>query len=151
MASPPAARISATTASAAVTEPPLPSTAPPRSFTTTLAPRAASASACCLPRPPPAPVTIATLPSKRIAIECFLLIHDETARCHQLAAHAHALVHVSTPIATAARQWSRVGNRLRAEGNGHSRLGLSLYSLNNCVDNCEHLRYLACKSLIYNE
>src|SRR4029450_7443825 len=43
--------------------PPLPSTLPPRSFTTTLAPRAASASACWRPRPPPAPVTIATRPA----------------------------------------------------------------------------------------
>ena len=43
----------------------MPSTAPPRSLTTTLAPRAASSSACLRPRPRPAPVTIATRPSKR--------------------------------------------------------------------------------------
>ena len=51
---------SATTASAAVADPPEPSRAPPRSLTTTLAPRAARARACSRPRPPPAPVTIAT-------------------------------------------------------------------------------------------
>ena len=67
MASPPKALISATTASAAAEEPPEPSTEPPRSLTTTLAPRRASSSACCRPRPPPAPVTIATLPSKRMS------------------------------------------------------------------------------------
>ena len=39
----------------------------PRSLTTTFAPRAASASACWRPSPPPAPVTIATRPSKEIA------------------------------------------------------------------------------------
>src|SRR5262245_15606656 len=65
-ASPPSALISATTSFAAWLEPPLPSTAPPRSFTTTRAPRRASSSAWALPSPPPAPVTIATLPSKRM-------------------------------------------------------------------------------------
>src|SRR5215207_2977674 len=68
MACPPAARISSTTLSAAAEEPPLPSRAAPRSFTTTLAPRAASPSACARPRPLPAPVTIATRPSKRMVI-----------------------------------------------------------------------------------
>ena len=66
IASPPAALISSTTACAAVAEPPEPSTEPPRSLTTTLAPRAASSSACWRPRPPPAPVTIATRPVKSI-------------------------------------------------------------------------------------
>src|SRR5215469_4439923 len=60
------ASISATTSFAAWLEPPLPSTAPPRSFTTTRAPRRASSSAWALPSPPPAPVTIATLPSNRM-------------------------------------------------------------------------------------
>ena len=45
-ASPPAARISSTTFCAAPAVPPLPSTAPPRSLTSTLAPRAARANAC---------------------------------------------------------------------------------------------------------
>src|SRR5829696_176327 len=63
MASPPAALISSTTIWAAVVALPVPSTEPPRSFTTTRAPRRASSSACERPRPPPAPVTIATLPS----------------------------------------------------------------------------------------
>ena len=70
IALPPAARISSTTALAAVGVPPLPSSVPPRSLTTTAAPRAASARACSRPRPPPAPVTIATRPSNRIDI-CF--------------------------------------------------------------------------------
>src|SRR5574343_735080 len=65
MATPPAARISATTASAAALLPPLPSRAEPRSLTSTLAPRAASCRAWLRPRPPPAPVTMATRPSKR--------------------------------------------------------------------------------------
>ena len=40
----------------------------PRSLTTTFAPRAASPSAWQRPRPPPAPVTIATRPSNRIVM-----------------------------------------------------------------------------------
>src|SRR4029453_4927889 len=68
IASPPAALISATAPSPALLEPPLPSTAPPRSFTTTLAPRRASSSACDRPSPPPAPVTMATFPSNRMAM-----------------------------------------------------------------------------------
>ena len=68
-ASPPAALISSTTSCAAPASLPEPSTAPPRSLTTTSAPREASERACCLPRPPPAPVMIATLPSKpRVAM-----------------------------------------------------------------------------------
>src|SRR5215213_3759948 len=62
-ASPPAALISSTTVWAGPVELPEPSTAPPRSFTTTRAPRDASDRACSRPRPPPAPVMIATLPS----------------------------------------------------------------------------------------
>lgn len=56
MAWPPAARISATTASAGARF---------RSLTTTCAPREASRSAWVRPRPPPAPVTMATRPSRR--------------------------------------------------------------------------------------
>src|SRR6185312_2018737 len=67
IASPPAALISPTTLAAASDDPPVPSTAPPRSLTTTFAPRRASSSACWRPSPPPAPVTIATLPSKRMS------------------------------------------------------------------------------------
>src|SRR6056297_1736308 len=62
-ASPPASWISSTTSWAAPLSLPVPSTEPPRSFTTMSAPRLAIISACCLPRPPPAPVMIATLPS----------------------------------------------------------------------------------------
>src|SRR4051812_7910537 len=67
MAVPPAASISATTASAASLWP-VPSRLAPRSLTTTLAPRRASSSAYARPRPPPAPVTMATRPSKLIVI-----------------------------------------------------------------------------------
>jgi len=63
IASPPALRISSTTASAGVSEPPVPSRAPPKSLTTTFAPRLANPSACARPRPLPAPVTMATRPS----------------------------------------------------------------------------------------
>ena len=52
-------------ASAAALLPPLPSRAEPRSLTSTFAPRAASCKAWLRPRPPPAPVTMATRPSKR--------------------------------------------------------------------------------------
>ena len=69
IASPPAARISATTASAAALVPR--SAGRPKSLTTTFAPRAASASACCRPNPPPAPVTIATRPLKLMPILAF--------------------------------------------------------------------------------
>src|SRR4051812_39930976 len=68
IAMPPALRISSTTASAGESEPPLPSRAPPKSLTTTFAPRLASPSACALPRPLPAPVTMATRPSNLIAM-----------------------------------------------------------------------------------
>jgi hypothetical protein len=72
IASPPALWISSTTASAGVSDPPVPSRAPPKSLTTTLAPRAASPSACARPRPLPAPVTIATRPSNLIVMREFL-------------------------------------------------------------------------------
>src|SRR5690349_23991836 len=68
IAVPPALRISSTTASAGDSEPPVPSRAPPKSLTTTLAPRLASPSACARPRPLPAPVTIATRPSNLIVM-----------------------------------------------------------------------------------
>src|SRR5262249_50374254 len=64
-ASPPAAVISCATASAALASAPSPVRLPPRSFTTTRAPRAASASAWARPRPWAAPVTTATRPSSR--------------------------------------------------------------------------------------
>ena len=60
IASPPAAVISSTTCCASDGDPPSPRTSPPRSLTTTLAPRSASARAYARPRPPAAPVTIAT-------------------------------------------------------------------------------------------
>src|SRR4029077_9571763 len=47
---------------------PVPSRAPPRSFTTTFAPRDASSIACARPSPPPAPVTMATRPSNRTSL-----------------------------------------------------------------------------------
>src|SRR5690242_17756659 len=68
MAVPPAFKISSTTFSAGLSEPPVPSRAPPKSLTTTLAPRLASPSACARPRPLPAPVTIATRPSNLIVM-----------------------------------------------------------------------------------
>src|SRR5215472_4248196 len=60
---PPASVISATTWSAGPTSLPEPSTAEPRSLTSTAAPSAASRVATDLPIPRPAPVTIATRPS----------------------------------------------------------------------------------------
>src|SRR5882762_5182088 len=68
IAVPPALRISSTTASAGDSDPPLPSRAPPKSLTTTLAPRLANPSACARPRPLPAPVTMATRPSNLIVM-----------------------------------------------------------------------------------
>ena len=61
-ASPPAARISATTSSA-ILPVPVPSVLPPRSFTTTLAPSRAISFAISAPIPRPAPVTTAIRPS----------------------------------------------------------------------------------------
>src|SRR6476659_8373500 len=83
IATPPLFRISSTTVSAGVSDPPVPSRAPPKSLTTTLAPRLASPSACALPRPLPAPVTMATRPSNLIAIVLpfFLLpLREKVAR-----------------------------------------------------------------------
>src|ERR1700751_746584 len=68
IATPPASRISSTTASPGVSDAPVPSRAPPKSLTTTLAPRRASPSACARPRPLPAPVTIAKRPSNLMAM-----------------------------------------------------------------------------------
>src|SRR6185437_10872533 len=81
MASPPAALISATTFSAASELPPVPSSAPPRSLTTTLAPRRASSRAWQRPSPPPAPVTMATLPAKEMVMADYPLRDLADARC----------------------------------------------------------------------
>ena len=59
------AKRSATASAAGPASVPSPSIDPPRSFTTTLAPRAASKRAYARPMPRPAPVTMATRPSKR--------------------------------------------------------------------------------------
>ena len=61
----PAAAISAATADAGPASAPSPSIEPPRSLTTTRAPRSASRRAWARPMPRPAPVTTATRPSKR--------------------------------------------------------------------------------------
>ena len=61
IAFPPSALISLTTRSAGASDSPVPSTATPKSFTTTLAPSLESHKATSLPIPLPAPVTIATL------------------------------------------------------------------------------------------
>src|SRR5215475_10454119 len=71
IAVPPAFLISSTTISAGDSDPPVPSRAPPKSLTTTLAPRLASPSACARPRPLPAPVTMATRPSNLIVMRYF--------------------------------------------------------------------------------
>src|ERR1700687_2377511 len=66
---PPAAAISSQTFCAGVAlPPPSPSTAPPRSFTTTLAPSLAASRAISRPMPPPAPVTSTTLSFSRLGI-----------------------------------------------------------------------------------
>src|ERR687891_2317026 len=62
-ATPPASSISRATVAAGPADAPSPSTAPPRSLTTTCAPRAASSRAWARPRPLPAPVTTAARPS----------------------------------------------------------------------------------------
>src|SRR5437588_8590818 len=66
MARPPAAVISAATASAGVSPVFSPCSPAPGSFTTTAAPWAASARQCARPSPRPPPVTIATLPSSML-------------------------------------------------------------------------------------
>src|SRR6201986_1676354 len=67
-ASPPAALISATTFSAAAELPPVPSSDPPRSLITTLAPNFARCRAWERPNQPPAPVTITTLSLNEMAM-----------------------------------------------------------------------------------
>src|SRR4051812_38441386 len=62
-ASPPMPSISSTTCCAGEVSAPVPSTLPPRSLTTTLAPCRANDRACSRPIPRPAPVTMATRPS----------------------------------------------------------------------------------------
>src|SRR5579859_4342635 len=64
-ATPPALVISSTTWLAGLASWPAPSREPPTSLTTTFAPSRARSRACARPMPPPAPVTIATLPSRR--------------------------------------------------------------------------------------
>ncbi len=64
----PAASISSTTAWAGPVDAPVPSMAPPRSFTTTLAPWAARSIACSRPMPLPAPVTMQIRPSQSLAM-----------------------------------------------------------------------------------
>ncbi len=64
-ASPPSARISATTASAGDSSF-SPASETPKSLTTTFAPCRASSSACARPMPRPAPVTIAIRPARRV-------------------------------------------------------------------------------------
>src|SRR5579875_2532075 len=66
-ASPPASVISFTTDAAGPSSCPSPWRLPPTSLTTTRAPRDASRRAWARPRPPPAPVITATLPSKPIS------------------------------------------------------------------------------------
>src|SRR6516165_9026267 len=77
IAVPPALRISSTTFCAGVIDPPVPSRAPPKSLTTTFAPRLASPSACARPRPLPAPVTTATRPSNLIVMSVASRISSE--------------------------------------------------------------------------
>ena len=64
-ASPPLLRMRLATSWAGPSSTPLPSPAAPRSLTRTLAPWSARSSACSRPRPRPAPVMMATLPSTR--------------------------------------------------------------------------------------
>src|ERR1700677_252287 len=75
IAVPPLARISSTTLMALSKE------APARSLTTTFAPRAASPRACERPRPEPAPVTIALLPSNSILMIFPVQAPHSTRRC----------------------------------------------------------------------
>src|SRR3990172_8177848 len=66
--------MSATTWSAMALPAPVPSRAPPRSFTTTFAPREVRSRAWARPRPPPAPVTMATRPSSLTSLMCDLQV-----------------------------------------------------------------------------
>ena len=77
-ASPPAARISATTSSAIMAVP-VPSVLPPKSLTTIFAPWAAISNAISRPMPLPAPVTTATFPSNRLIL--FSLACSGLSRC----------------------------------------------------------------------
>src|SRR5450432_3609313 len=92
IATPPAFLISSTTVCAGVSDPPLPSRAPPKSFTTTLEPRLAKPSACARPRPLPAPVTIATRPSNLIVmcvIPSFFFRHARPCAGHPRLFNCH--------------------------------------------------------------
>ena len=71
--------ISFTTTSDAFASLPVPSRAPPTSLTTMLAPSFAKRSACARPMPLPAPVMIATLPS-RSAMTAFCRAWQRAAR-----------------------------------------------------------------------
>ena len=64
-ASPPISRISCAVSSAGPVSSPEPSTPPPRSLTTILAPSDAMSNACSRPIPRPAPVMITTRPSSK--------------------------------------------------------------------------------------
>ena len=79
-AAPPAATISAATSDAGPASAPTPSIEPPRSLTTTLAPRSASRSACARPMPRPAPVTTATRPSKLCSFTSSLMARHPCRR-----------------------------------------------------------------------
>src|SRR5215831_8033402 len=90
-ATPPAPWISSTTASAGPADPPLPSTAPPRSLTTTRAPCAASAIAWARPNPRPPPVTTATRPSQSPLIDPSTSVPEQLLRSLQRDLGEHAL------------------------------------------------------------
>src|SRR5215472_8759957 len=90
-ATPPAPWISSTTASAGLADAPEPSTAPPRSLTTTRAPWAASAIAWARPRPRPPPVTTATRPSQSLLIKPLSSVSEQLLRALQGDLGEHAL------------------------------------------------------------
>src|SRR5579863_4762944 len=80
-ATPPRSSICLAVVDAGPSSPPTPLTEPPTSLITTWAPREASRRACSRPRPPPAPVMIATLPSKpRSAMSRKLVGHRQDQR-----------------------------------------------------------------------
>src|ERR1700755_344314 len=78
MARPPSALIASTTFCAIETSPPEPSRGPPRSLTTTAAPSRANRLASASPRPPPAPVISAALPSSNPIVSSPLCIIGAT-------------------------------------------------------------------------
>src|SRR5262245_5650341 len=80
-ATPPACSISATTRSATPESAPLPDMLPPRSLTTTAAPRRARSRANSRPRPRPAPVTITTCPEKSIMVAATVSSHQLWRQC----------------------------------------------------------------------